>query len=123
VTRPHSSPGALTPVEFAQLTAEKLIRPPRGKTTKDLTYDLTGIGGQAKDHRNEAAAGRRAASAARRQRDRDDLSVIERSQPTLLLDEGDSSLSDNEEIRGILNSAHDVSRRAYRSRFRCRRRL
>jgi putative DNA primase/helicase len=33
--------------------------------------------------------------------------VIERSQPTLLLDEGDSFLDDNEEIRGILNSAHD----------------
>jgi hypothetical protein len=42
--RPHSSLGALTPAEFAQLAAEKLLPPQEGKTTKDSTYDLTGIG-------------------------------------------------------------------------------
>jgi hypothetical protein len=29
--RPHSSPGALTPIEFAQLKNEQLIPPMRGK--------------------------------------------------------------------------------------------
>jgi Integrase core domain len=46
--RPHGSLGALTPVEFAQLTVEKLIPPPAGETTEDSTYDLTGIGEHAK---------------------------------------------------------------------------
>ena len=44
--RPHSSLGALTPVEFAQLGTEKLIPPLRKKTTKHSVYALTGIGGQ-----------------------------------------------------------------------------
>ena len=44
--RPHSSLGALTPVEFAQLKTEKNFRPKRVKITKDSTYDLTGIGGR-----------------------------------------------------------------------------
>jgi hypothetical protein len=43
--RPHSSLGALTPVEFAQLRTEKLIPPHEGETTKDSTYDLTNVGG------------------------------------------------------------------------------
>lgn len=32
--------------------------------------------------------------------------LIERDQPTLLIDEGDTLLKDNEELRGILNSGH-----------------
>jgi putative transposase len=42
--RPHSSLGALTPIEFAQLKTEKLISPPRRKITTDSTYELLGIG-------------------------------------------------------------------------------
>src|SRR6185437_12367462 len=38
--RPHSSLGALTPVEFARLAARNCFRHRRGKTTKDSTYDL-----------------------------------------------------------------------------------
>ena len=34
--RPHSSLGALTPVEFAQLTAEKLIPPQEGENNQRL---------------------------------------------------------------------------------------
>ena len=34
--RPHGSLGALTPVEFAQLTAEKLIPPHEGKNNQRL---------------------------------------------------------------------------------------
>jgi putative transposase len=34
--RPHSSLGALTPVEFAQLTTEKLIPPPPGRNNQRL---------------------------------------------------------------------------------------
>ncbi len=34
--RPHSSLGALTPVEFAQLTTEKLIPPPAGENNQRL---------------------------------------------------------------------------------------
>jgi putative transposase len=44
--RPHSSLGALTPVEFAQLRTEKLIPPPAGGNNQNSIYDLTGIGGQ-----------------------------------------------------------------------------
>jgi putative transposase len=34
--RPHSSLGALTPIEFAQLTTEKLIPPPQGENNQRL---------------------------------------------------------------------------------------
>jgi putative transposase len=34
--RPHSSLGALTPVEFALLTMEKLIPPPAGENNQRL---------------------------------------------------------------------------------------
>jgi transposase InsO family protein len=45
--RQHSSLGALTPVEFAQVETEKLLPPLREKTTKDsIIYDLTGIAGR-----------------------------------------------------------------------------
>jgi hypothetical protein len=44
--RPHSTLGALTPVEFAQLKTENLIPPLRGKMITDSTYELTGIGEQ-----------------------------------------------------------------------------
>ena len=45
--RPHSSLGALTPIEFAMLKREQQQPPWRAKTTTDSTYDLTGIGGHA----------------------------------------------------------------------------
>ncbi len=43
--RPHSSLGALTPVEFAQLKTEKLIPPQEGENNQRLYLCLTGIGG------------------------------------------------------------------------------
>jgi putative transposase len=55
--RPHSSLGALTPAEFAQLKmglgpyTEKLIPPLMGEITTDSTYEPTGIGVQASLHK------------------------------------------------------------------------
>src|SRR5271169_2001112 len=54
--RPHSSLGALTPQPSSPcLKDRKLNRPRRAKTTTDSTYDLTGIGVQARWSATQAA--------------------------------------------------------------------
>jgi putative DNA primase/helicase len=80
-------------IDFVQVAPIAIITSPQKRCGKSLLLDL-----MSKLSRRPLVASNISPSAVFR--------LVERDHPTLLIDEADSFLKDNEEIRGIINSGH-----------------